>query len=132
MPTATIPSQPPPSTPAPGLVRVHGEPRDLGLQQGALLSKDIRAAVDVLVGSEAFELLRPGLVPRGLFRALAQRRGERLLSGPVLRARPDLHARALGIAAGAGVPERAVWLIHAAELLLAGVDWSDRPPPRAS
>ncbi len=117
---------------APRLVQVRGEPRVLGLQQGAALSRDVRAALEVLVGSEAFDLMRPRLVPRRLFRALALRKGERLLSGPALRARPELHARALGIAEGAGVPPRSVWLIHAAELLLAGVDWRVRPPPLAS
>lgn len=114
------------------VVRVSGEPRDLGQQQGAALAGEIREAVEALIGSEAFELLRPRLLPRWVFRAMAERRGERALSGAVLGARPELHARVLGIAEGARLPARTLWLVHAAELLLAAADWRSRPPPLAS
>jgi hypothetical protein len=132
MTVAVPPLAPEASPPAPLPLRVAGGPRELGIQQGAALASEIRATADVLLGSDAFALLRPRLVPRRIFEAMARARGARLLAGPVARARPEQHARILGIADGAGVSPRTIWLVHAGELLLASVDWRRRPPPLAS
>lgn len=112
-------------------LHVEGDHRELGIQQGAALAAEIRATEAVLLGSEAFALLRPRLLPRRAFAAIARRRAG-ALAGPVRRARPEQHARVAGIADGAGVSTRTVWLLHGAELLLAAVDWRRRPPPLAA
>lgn len=120
------------SQPSPRFIKVAGDPREMGVQQGKALAADVRATMDVLLSSDAFELLRPRLVPRWLFKHMAVRQGARLLSEPVLRERPEMHARARGIAEGAGLPFSSVWLMHAAEILLAAADWQRRPPPLAA
>lgn len=120
------------STPKPGLVRVAGTHREMGREQGRRLGSKVREAELALRSSEAFRLLKPRVLPRAIFAAVASRRARALLEGPLARHRPEQLDRMLGLAEGAGVPPRIVYFVQGAEVLLAAVDWHVRPPPLAA
>ncbi|HSN13230.1 MAG TPA: hypothetical protein VLT61_01275, partial [Anaeromyxobacteraceae bacterium] len=128
--TSNAPAVPPARTH--GLVRVSGDHREMGRQQGTALRELIHASEEILVGSEPFGLLRPRLVPTRLFAAIARRRARGLLAGALARHRPEQHERLLGIAQGAGVSPLSSYLVQGAELLLAAVDWRHGPVPLAA
>jgi isopenicillin-N N-acyltransferase-like protein len=119
-------------TPEPELVRVAGAHRDMGRAQGRALGAKVRDAERALRSAEAFRLLKPRLLPEAIFAAVASRRAQALLERPVARHRPEQLERMLGLAEGAGVPPRTVYLVQGAEVLLATVDWRVRPPPLAA
>lgn len=120
------------ATPVLELVRVAGTHREMGRAQGLALASGVRAAERTLRAAEAFRLLKPRLLPGPIFAAIASRRAQALLEGPVARHRPEQHERMLGLAEGAGVHPRTVYLVQGAELLLGAVDWRVGPPPFAA
>jgi hypothetical protein len=120
------------STPGPELVRVAGTHREMGRAQGRVLGSRVRDAERALRSAEAFRLLKPRLLPEAIFAAVASRRAQALLERPLARHRPEQLERMLGLAEGAGVPPRIVYLVQGAEVLLAAVDWRVRPPPFAA
>ncbi len=120
------------STPGLELVRVAGTHRDMGRAQGGALGSRVRDAERALRSAEAFRLLKPPLLPGAMFAVVASRRARALLEGPLARRRPEQLERMLGLAEGAGVPPRIVYLVQGAEVLLATVDWRVRPPPLAA
>ncbi len=114
------------------LLRVGGDHRGMGIQQGAALASDIRKAESVLLRSEPFRVLRPRLVPFRLFAALARRRASALLAPHLARHLPAQHERLLGISDGAGISVPSTCLLHGAEMLLATIDWRHRPAALAA
>jgi predicted choloylglycine hydrolase len=113
------------------LVRVSGSHREMGRAQGRALGSRVRDAASAMRSTEAFQLLKPRLLPGAIFAAVASRRAQALLERPLARHRPEQLERMLGLAEGAGLAPRSVFLVQGAEVLLGTVDWSVRPPPAA-
>ncbi|MEZ6067160.1 MAG: C45 family peptidase [Planctomycetaceae bacterium] len=93
-------------------------PFEQGLQQGRGFADRIGAAGDVVKRLEAFDLLRPGWMPRVVFAWLARRKAYRGLREVLPVAAPAQWERLRGIAEGSGVPLDHVCLLNALEPVL--------------
>jgi hypothetical protein len=100
------------------LVRVSGSHREMGRAQGRALGSRVRDAASAMSSTEAFQLLKPRLLPGAIFAAVASRRAQALLERPLARHRPEQLERMLGLAEGAGLAPRSVFLVQGAEVLL--------------
>jgi predicted choloylglycine hydrolase len=99
-----------------------GAPKEMGLAQGTAAQGKIRAARDdALCRLEAFRLQQPRWLPFWAYRWLAEQRAWRFLAGPLTRDYPAMSQRLVGIAEGARVGLRAIYLFNALEPLLSSV-----------
>ena len=98
-----------------------GDPRSMGRAQGEQLRDLIRGTLADLERVEPFQLLRPRWMPMKLFRCLSENRAGRLLGSAVRSLNPAMAERLVGIAEGAGVSHKALWLIQAMEAMLGSV-----------
>jgi predicted choloylglycine hydrolase len=97
----------------------HGSPRQMGLSQGAAMQDKIRAARDdVLIDLEAFRLQQPWWMPFEAYRWLAEQKAFLLLTNTVRRDYPAMKQRLAGLAEGAGVSLKSIYLFNALEPLL--------------
>lgn len=100
-------------------VRCFGSPKEMGLAQGAALQSKIRSAhEDALRKLEAFRLQQPRWLPYRAYRWLAEQKAWRFLASPLSRDYPAMSQRLSGIAEGAGVSLRAIYLLNALEPFL--------------
>jgi len=100
-------------------VRCLGSPREMGLAQGAALQSKIRSAhQDVLRKLEAFRLQQPRWLPYRAYRWLAKQKAWRFLAGPLSRDYPAVSQRLSGIAEGAGVSLKEIYLLNSLEPFL--------------
>jgi hypothetical protein len=114
-------------------VMCSGSPREMGLAQGQVLRQSIRALGHALADLEAFRLRQPRFVPYPLFRYLAECKASHALGGLLRRHAPEMAERLAGIALGAGLPVRALALIHLLEPELSNVaDCTVVPSPGCS
>ena len=101
------------------IVRCCGSPKEMGAAQGSALQSKIRSAhQDVLRKLEAFRLQQPRWLPYRAYRWLAEQKAWRFLAGPLSRDYPAMSQRLSGIAEGAGVSLKAIYLLNALEPLL--------------
>lgn len=98
-----------------------GEPREMGLAQGESLKSKISGARTALEDLLAFRAQQPRWLPFAAFRALAERRAERMLSSSLARVRPQMLDRIGGIAAGSRLAPRVLHLLNALEPFMATV-----------
>src|SRR5262249_4650781 len=96
-----------------------GDPREMGLSQGAAVRGKIHAARQALAELEAFRLRQPWWLPYRAHRWLAERKASRFLAR--CRDNPEMNQRLAGIAEGAGLSLQAVCLFNALEPLLSSV-----------
>lgn len=100
-------------------VRCCGSPKEMGLAQGAALQSKIRSAhQDVLRKLEAFRLQQPRWLPYQAYRWLTEQKAWRFLAGPLSRDYPAMSQRLSGIAEGAGVGLKAIYLLNSLEPFL--------------
>jgi Acyl-coenzyme A:6-aminopenicillanic acid acyl-transferase len=99
-----------------------GAALEMGHAQGTALKARIQSARDELRHLEAFRLEQPRWMPYSCFRALAERKVSRLVAPGVIAAFPDMHARLQGIAEGAGISLRSLYLFIGLEALMASVN----------
>ena len=105
-----------------------GSPKEMGLAQGAGVENKIHAALGDLAKLEAFRLRQPWWLPYRIFRWVSGQRAWRFLAGPLRRDYPAMSQRLSGIAEGAGVGLKAVYLLNALEPLLSSVGgWTTCP-----
>lgn len=95
-----------------------GTPFQMGVMQGEQLRERIRSAFETVAGLEAFRLMKPPLLPLGVFRRLAEIKAQRFLSAALSRTDVAAGERLRGMAAGAGVPLRRLALCAALEAVL--------------
>ncbi len=111
-------------------LRCGGDPQEMGIAQGVVLSDQIRAVYDALRDIEAFRLQKPWWLPFPVFRRLAATKSRRSIAPAVTVASPGASQRLRGIALGARFSEDSLWLLQAMEGLLGSVDGiTDVPPP---
>ena len=99
----------------------YGLPREMGFAQGTAVRSKICAVREDLIKLEAFRLQQPWWLPYGPYRWLAEQNAWRLLAGPLSRNYPDMSQRLEGIAEGAGVGLKTLYLFNALESLLSSV-----------
>ncbi len=98
-----------------------GSPKEMGLAQGAGVQNKIHAARQTLTKLEAFRLQQPRWLPYGVYRWLAEQKAWRFLDGPLCRDYPAMIQRLAGLAEGAGVRLKSIYLFNALEPLLSSV-----------
>jgi hypothetical protein len=98
-----------------------GRPREMGMAQGAGARNKIHAARQALEELEAFRLQQPRFLPYRLYRWLAEQKAARFLADPLQRDFPAMRERLAGIAEGAAVDPKAIYLFNALEPLLSSV-----------
>ncbi len=99
-----------------------GASLEMGHAQGTALGTRIQSARRELRHLEAFRLEQPRWMPYACFRALAERKVSRMVAPGVIAAFPEMHARLQGIAEGAGVTLRSLYLFIGLEALMASVN----------
>ena len=99
-----------------------GAALEMGHAQGTALRARIQSARHELRHLEAFRLEQPRWMPYSCFRALAERKVSRLVTPGVIAAFPEMHARLQGIADGAGISLRSLYLFIGLEALMASVN----------
>src|ERR1700722_5216478 len=98
-----------------------GSPREMGLAQGAGVRGKIHSARQVLTQLETFRLQQPRWLPYRVYLWLAEQKAARFLAGPLGRDYSAMSQRLAGIAEGAGIGLKAVYLFNALEPLLSSV-----------
>jgi len=98
-----------------------GTPFEMGFAQGKTLREKIGLSMGVLERLEAFRLAQPGWLPYSIFRRLSEMRATQFLKDPLQRNFPEALQRMNGIAAGAEVTLRHLFLLHAMEPMLSDV-----------
>lgn len=98
-----------------------GDPREMGLTQGAQVGEKVREAHRSLRQVEALRLEQPWWLPYPLFLRLAERRTERALVAALRRRNPAMLARLEGIAEGSGLGLGSLCLMNAMEAFLGSV-----------
>ncbi len=102
-------------------VLCQGTPREMGLAQGVGVQNKIHAARQALTKIEPFRLQQPWWLPYPLYCWLAEQRASRFLAGPLCRDYPAMGQRLAGIAEGAAIGLKAIYLLNALEPLLSSV-----------
>ena len=98
-----------------------GSPREMGIAQGAAVRDKVWGARRALARLEAFRLEQPRWMPYPLFRRLAERKADRLLSDALERDYPEMAGRLVGLGTGSGMRPRSLRLFHALEPMLSNV-----------
>lgn len=98
-----------------------GSPKEMGLAQGAGVAQKIHAARETLTKIEAFRLQQPRWLPFPVYCWLAEQKASRFLNRPLCRDYPAMSQRMAGIAEGAGVRLKSIYLFNALEPLLSSV-----------
>jgi hypothetical protein len=98
-----------------------GSLREMGLAQGAGVKDKIHSARQVLTQLETFRLQQPRWLPYRVYLWLAEQKAARFLAGPLGRDYSAMSQRLAGIAEGAGIGLKAVYLFNALEPLLSSV-----------
>lgn len=98
-----------------------GSPKEMGLAQGAGMRDKIHASREALVRLEAFRLQQPWWLPYRLYRRLAEQKASRLLADSLARDYPAMSQRLSGIAEGAHLGIKTIYLFNGMEPLLSSV-----------
>ena len=98
-----------------------GQPREMGLAQGAGVRDKIHGARRALANLEVFRLQQPRYLPYSLYRWLSEQRATRFLAGPLNRDFPAMGQRLAGIAEGSRLSASAIYLFNVFEPLLSSV-----------
>jgi len=97
-----------------------GDPREMGFAQGAGAKRKIHGTRGALAELEAFRLQQPWWLPYRIYRRLAEQRAVTFLAG-LQHEYPAMSQRLEGIAAGAGLSLKALYLLNALEPMLSSV-----------
>lgn len=117
-------------TPMPILCQ--GSPREMGLAQGTALRQEIHTARQAISELESFRLRQPRWLPYLAYRWLSERKSLDLLAGCLERDYPAMSKGLAGIAEGARLPLRAIYLFNALEPLLSSIGGSTACPGACS
>lgn len=98
-----------------------GQPFDAGLSQGLALRNKIHHAWNALSQLEAFRLQQPWWLPYEAYCWVAANKARRFLEPCLLNTLPSQTRRLDGIAAGAELPLRSIYLFNALEPVLSSV-----------
>jgi len=92
----------------------------VGIQQGRMGKQAIHAAWEIFSDSQHLEMIRKAkFAPKALYLIHCQQKAENFLKKIVKDALPEQHERIKGIASGADIPEKIVYLLQAIEMELA-------------
>jgi len=106
-----------------------GDPRDMGRQQGEAMRENIHAAIAAIGELEAFQLMKPRLLPMVGFRALAERKAGRFMRHAFRVSPPDFEQRFLGICQGANLPAAKLALCCLLEAVMSDLTRNSRSGP---
>ncbi len=110
-----------------------GTPYEMGRAQGAALRKKIQGGRRDLKLLEAFRNEQPRWMPYPLFLSYAERKVAALIGPEITSAFPQMCERIRGIAEGAGISLKALFLLDGFEALMASVEGRfDVAPPRGA
>ena len=109
--------------------RCSGDPREMGLTQGAELRAKILGAHQSLRDLEALRLEQPWWLPYPFFLKLAERKAEKFLVPSLRQSNPAMLARMQGIAEGTGLPLRSLCLMNTVEAFIGSVAGRTAVPP---
>ena len=98
-----------------------GGPKEMGLAQGVGAQNKIHGARQILTKLEAFRLQQPSLLPYRVYRWLAEQKASRFLASALGRDHSAMSQRLEGMAEGAAVGLKAIYLFNALEPLLSSV-----------
>ncbi len=91
----------------------------VGIEQGRLAKQAIHAAWEIFSDSQHLEMNRKArFAPKALYLIHCQQKAENFLKKMVKNALPEQHERIRGIAAGADIAEKIIYLLHGMEMEL--------------
>ncbi|PKM81484.1 MAG: hypothetical protein CVU89_09545 [Firmicutes bacterium HGW-Firmicutes-14] len=91
----------------------------VGIQQGRLGKQAVHAAWEIFSDSQQLEMIRKAkFAPKALYLIHCQQKAENFLKKLVKDALPEQHERVKGIASGADIAEKIVYLLQALEMEL--------------
>ncbi len=91
----------------------------VGIQQGRLAKQAIHAAWEIFADSQQLDMIRKAkLAPKPLYLLHCQQKAENFLKKIVKDNLPEQHERIKGIASGAGIADKIVYLLQAMEMEL--------------
>ena len=93
------------------------------MEYGKQTREDIHRTMELVMGLEAFQLLKPPLIPAGLFLKLAAWKASRMVKEDFFKCYPEVGEIAKEIAEGAEVSLDYLLFLYSFELLLAQVDY---------
>jgi isopenicillin-N N-acyltransferase-like protein len=105
-----------------------GTPYEMGHAQGAAMREQIQQARLSLRRLDAFRMEQPRWMPYPIFLNFAERKVAGLVRPGVASAFPQAHERLQGIAEGAGVSQKTLYLFNGLESLMARVEGRIRIP----
>lgn len=106
-----------------------GDAHEMGCQQGEALRENIHAAIAAIGDLEAFQLMKPKLMPMVGFRALAERKAGKFMRKAFDVSPPDFQQRFSGICEGAGLPAAKVALCCLLEAVMSDLTRNSRGNP---
>ena len=114
-----------------GMVEVvcAGNPREMGLAQGAGLREKIHASREILANLEAFRTRQPSFLPYPVYRRLAEFRAKRYLAPALAKHAPATGRQLEGIAEGAGFSLDTLYLLNTIEAAMSSVAACTVSPP---
>jgi Acyl-coenzyme A:6-aminopenicillanic acid acyl-transferase len=98
-----------------------GNPHEMGFVQGSVLREKIQTAVEKCSQQQAFRLDQPWWLPDPAFMWIAETKAQWMLRRPLERHCPEMHARLIGMAQGAGLGLKTMYLLNAIEPFLGSV-----------
>ncbi len=98
-----------------------GNHREMGLAQGSALRAKILGAIHNCSQQQSFRIGQPWWLPDNVFLWLARFRAAWLLAQPLEQDFPETNERLAGIAEGAGLGLRTIYLINAIEPIMSSV-----------
>jgi hypothetical protein len=104
----------------------------MGRTQGESLRAKIHEALSVLTELEAFRLLKPRWMTQRIYRTVAEYKAGRFLTRGLSDTLPDARERLLGIAEGAAVRPKSLYLLNAMEAVLSDLSRSSVVPTGAA
>tara|TARA_B110000495_G_C22991484_1_gene583902 strand:+ start:356 stop:1510 length:1155 start_codon:yes stop_codon:yes gene_type:complete len=110
-------------------VACSGDAREMGRQQGEAMRENIHAAIAVIGELEAFQLMKPKLIPMFGFRALAERKAGKFMRKAFSVSPPDFERRFAGICEGAGMPAAKLALCCLLEAVMSDLTCNSREIP---
>lgn len=109
-----------------------GDAWEMGFAQGQALKAKIHSALSILTGLEVFRLQKPKWMPFRAYHALAERKAQKFLTTGLDGVLPGAQTRLNGIAAGADVRPKSLFLLNSLEAVLSDLSQSSVVPIAAA
>ncbi len=100
-----------------------GSHYEMGYQQGDTFKTNLHKAISMFKNLEEVKSLKPRLIPTGLFMKLASKKAISVFKPIFEKNCPNQVERVKGLAEGSELSEKLIYLLMAAEVMLADLDW---------